>query len=271
MATSRRSSPSLAPTTGTSLGTKTTAGATHMVSLPARKKTGLPYVCWEARISLDRESKAACLDYPLDPPIEGESLVSDPKFLVAAARDSIRRLLGSNLHEGLGLTKAAMTECSAKAEWHEPMHHGFREVFCRWKVDEVMLFSHAHIRLADGVIQAARHLVPTGAPEMVFTNGAGFVAHPKYVAWRTWIDYSEKTVECYDHLMDLRSFAWYALQHDIAADHVILGGSFIKEGRDRHVLSAKRLPRGWMVDRWKEDEPASVLITSILKNTTLEQ
>jgi hypothetical protein len=253
-----------------SLETRTTTLAKHLHSLDARKKSGIAFVSWERSLSQTRENEAACIDYPLDPPPGFETFLTDDTRLADAARNAIRRLLSSRLPDLLGLSKNAFAERCAEAAWHLPAHDGYRELFIRWDADEVTLYAAANIRLAKGIV-SCKHAVPLGDPEIVFTGGAyAPSAHPRLVAWRTWIDFAAGTVDRYDQLMDLRSFAWYALQQHVASDHVILPGSYLKEGRTRPVLAAKRSGGMWMVDRWDEYS-APVPIMSVGEPRTPEK
>lgn len=194
---------------------------------PARQRSGLPYVSWEpAPKHRDEEERIDAIPYPVDPPDGEPGLADDEVDQARAFLAAIQSLVKRGVPQALHLTVENLkTKCLA-ATRRERAHHGLTRPFYSWPVEDEKLFTLAGIRTEDALFDLKYLVEPTECVLRYSQGGDGLVgADPRLVAWRAWRLFEHCEHTTHDLLMDLRSFAWYSLQHQVKHDRFILGGS----------------------------------------------
>ncbi|OGL78380.1 hypothetical protein A3E39_02665 [Candidatus Uhrbacteria bacterium RIFCSPHIGHO2_12_FULL_60_25] len=218
-----------------------------------RQKSCLPFVSWEdGSLHQEEETRIDGLAYPLDPPDGTPGLSDEPAAQAHAFRTAIWKLVESGIPEAFRITSEHVGQKCLAARIRPRLHHGLTRPFYSWAVtDDAKLFELVGLDFLYDP-KDLRHLLEPEVCDLRFTQGGdGLVGvDPRYVAWRAWRLYEHCELGMHDFLMDLRSFAWYSLQHPIPHERLILGGSHLEKDHARLVVVSPKPAnkKGWMVD-----------------------
>ena len=227
-----------------------------MLNFPKRQKSGLPFVSWEeGGLHREEEERIDAIAYPTDPPDGDPGLPDDDEVQEKANEANLRSLLMRGVPEVFSLKPGYVVDrCRPPvAQVHARAHQGLTRSFYSLSVtDDRKLFELCGMNFLCEPSDLL-HLVEPGLCDLRYSQGGdGLVGRdPRLVSWRTWriFESGEGDIQAHDLLMDLRSFAWYSLQHAMPHEHLILGGSCLARDRQRLVYVSQRLARqGWMVD-----------------------
>ncbi|HWQ99682.1 MAG TPA: hypothetical protein VN397_02430 [Candidatus Methylomirabilis sp.] len=218
-----------------------------------RQKSSLPFVSWEdGSLHQEEEERIDGLAYPLDPPDGIPGLSDEPEAQAEAYRTTVRKLVTSGISEAFRITPEHVVRKCLAARIRPRLHHGLTRPFYSWAVaDEAKLFEFVGL---DFLYDPAdiRHLLEPEVCDLRFTQGGDGLqgADPRHVAWHAWRLYAHCELGMHDFLMDLRSFAWYSLQHAMPHGRLILGGSYLAKELTRLVVVSPKPEgkKGWMVD-----------------------
>ncbi|MCL4733191.1 hypothetical protein KJZ71_05335 [Patescibacteria group bacterium] len=236
-----------------------------------RQSSRLPFVSWEMRRPSEEDiANVDAITYPVREPQSFAGLHGNRGRIREMLRKAASRMLKAGIPSKLSVPDAEFTKNigAAANDMRLPAHHGLCLPFFSWDVQAEALLDAASLRASGDFLGACQHLVAPQEPAVRFSQaGVGLVGvDPRHVAWRTFLDCQRGDVASSDFLMDLASFAWFVLQHDVPFPDVILGGTFIKEaGGERRVLLATRRDGGWSVGPFRPEDgsgPAAVIVMS---------
>lgn len=236
-----------------------------IASADARSKSCLPYVSWEKTLRTDEQCLALGISYPRTAPPD-RPLISDRQALRSAVREAIQNFKRTGLPDRLGIRRTDLQKYFPVPKNTDKVNPALALIFFSWNVDDAPLFRAADVHVKQSIMGSLEHLIRPRKPRARFTQaGEGLVGvNPRLAAWRSWLDFQQGVAKRHDYFMDLRSFCWLTLQHDLLYDAFILGGTVVAEGDDGRILCALRTHKGWFVDEWREHQcsaPAVLLMS----------
>lgn len=230
------------------------APSPRMINFPKRQKSGLPFVSWEeGGLHREEEEKIISLAYPTKAPDGGPDLPEDEEEQAKAFEANIHNLLTCGASAALSLKPEYMlSRCLPPvAQVHQRVHRGLTRPFYSLSVtDDRKLFELCGMNFLCEPSDL-QHLVEPSLCDLRYSQGGDGLmgCDPRLAAWHAWWVFEYCEAPNHDLLMDLRSFAWYSLQHAMPHEHLILGGSCLARDRQRLVfVSPRPAGQGWMVD-----------------------